>query len=138
MRSSNTPAGDESRCLYFQRSLNMLKALMIKELRESAGIVALAVIGAVYMLGELTGTPVVPWQGSWSYSYPFVADNRSYDFWLLAGAFAIVLGLRQTAWELGQGTYFFLLHRPVRRSNVFALKLLIGGSLVLAFSAVFI
>ncbi len=116
----------------------MLKALVIKELRESAGIVVLAVIGAVYMLGELTATPVVPWQSGRLYSYPFVLDSLSYDFWIVAGALAIALGLRQTAWELGQGTYFFLLHRPIPRSRIFALKLLIGGGLLLLFSAGFI
>jgi hypothetical protein len=51
---------------------------------------------------------------------------------------AIALGLRQTAWELGQGTYFFLLHRPIRRARIFALKLLIGGGLGMLFSAALI
>ena len=116
----------------------MLKALVIKELRESAGIVALAVLGAIYMLGELTATPVVPWQSRRLYMYPFVNDWLSFDFWFVAGGLAIALGLRQTAWELGQGTYFFLLHRPIRRSRIFALKLLIGGGVAMAFSALFI
>src|SRR4029079_8266169 len=61
-----------------------------------------------------------------------------FDFALFAGALAIALGLRQTAWEIGQGTYFFLLHRPVRRNRIFALKLLIGGALTMALSALFI
>ena len=63
----------------------MLKALVIKELRESAGIVALTVIGAVYALGELTATPVVPWQSDRLYHYPFVGDSLNWYFWLLAG-----------------------------------------------------
>lgn len=116
----------------------MWKALAIKELRESAGIVVLAVLGAIYLLGELTATPVVPWQGNRLYSYPFVADGLTNDFWMLCGALAIALGFRQTAWELGQGSYFFLLHRPIERSRIFSTKLLIGGGLVLAFSAGFI
>ena len=57
----------------------MLKALVIKELRESAGLVVLAVIGAAYVLGELTATPVVPWQSKYLYSYPFVADWLFYE-----------------------------------------------------------
>ena len=113
----------------------MLKVLVIKELRESAGIVALAVIGAVYALGELTATTVVPWQANRLYTYPFVGDWLSWYFWLLAGGLAIALGLRQTAWELGQGTYLFLLHRPLPRGHVFGLKLLVGGVLVIVFGA---
>jgi hypothetical protein len=116
----------------------MWKALAIKELRESAGIVVLAVVGAIYMLGELTATPVVPWQGRQLYSYPFVADGLANDFWILCGALAIALGFRQTAWELGQGTYFFLLHRPIERLQVFKIKLAIGAGLLLIFSAAFI
>jgi hypothetical protein len=116
----------------------MLKALVTKELREAAGLVALAVLGALYALGELTATPVVPWQGNTLYAYPFVGDSLYFYIWLVAGGLAIALGLRQTAWELGQGTYSFLLHRPVRRSRIFGLKLLIGGSLAMLFSALLI
>ncbi|HEX5470845.1 MAG TPA: hypothetical protein VFW73_03110, partial [Lacipirellulaceae bacterium] len=113
----------------------MLKALVIKELRESAGIVALAVIGAIYMFGELTATPVVPWQGSTLYSYPFVGDWLGFYFCIVVGGLAIALGLRQTAWELGQGTYFFLLHRPLPRARIFGLKLLVGGTIAITFGA---
>ena len=116
----------------------MLKALVVKELRESAGIIALAVLGAIYLLGEMTGTPVAPWQYAQTYAYPFVSDILSFNFWLIAGSLAIALGIRQTAWELGQGTYFFLLHRPISRSRIFALKLLIGAALAMTFSAAFI
>lgn len=116
----------------------MLKALVIKELRELAGLVALAVLGAIYILGQLTATPVVPWQSNRLYHYPFVSDSSIFYFWLAAGGLAIALGLRQTAWELGQGTYFFLLHRPISRNRIFGLKLLIGGALAMLFSALVI
>jgi hypothetical protein len=116
----------------------MLKTLVIKELRESAGLVALAVLGAVYVLGQLTATPVVPWQSNRLYHYPFVRDSLTFYFWLAAGGLAIALGLRQTAWEQIQGTYFFLLHRPVSRGRIFALKLLIGGALAMLFAALLI
>jgi hypothetical protein len=116
----------------------MLKALVIKELRESAGIVALAVLGGIYVLGDQTGTPVVPWQYRYLPPYPFINDSFAFFFWLVAGGLAIALGLRQTAWELGQGTYFFLFHRPILRSRIFALKLLIGGLSVMLFSALLV
>jgi hypothetical protein len=116
----------------------MLKALVVKELRESAGIVVLGVIAAVYALGDLTATPIVPWQNNRLWHYPFVADDLSFYLGLVAGGLAIALGLRQTAWELGQGTYFFLLHRPIDRGRVFGVKLLIGGSMLMVFSAAMI
>jgi hypothetical protein len=116
----------------------MLTALVIKELRETAGLVALAVIGAIYMFGELTATPVVPWQSGTLYTYPFIGDRLGFYFCIVAGGLAVALGLRQTAWELGQGTYFFLLHRPLPRTRVFGLKLLVGGGLVLTFAALLI
>lgn len=116
----------------------MLKALVIKELRESAGIVALAVLGAIYMFGELTATPVVPWQGGSTSTYPFVGDWLGFYYCIVVGGLAVALGLRQAAWELGQGTYFFLLHRPLPRKRVFALKLLVGGILALTFGALLI
>jgi hypothetical protein len=57
---------------------------------------------------------------------------------VLTGGFAIALGLRQTAWEAGHGTYYFLLHRPVSRRRVFGLKLLMGGVLTLLLSAMLV
>jgi ABC-type transport system involved in multi-copper enzyme maturation permease subunit len=109
----------------------MVKALVIKELRESAGIVVLAVLAMAYVLAELTATQLLPWQSSRLYNYPFVYDSLSFYFWIVVGGLAIALGFRQTAWELGQGTYFFLLHRPIRRRRIFALKLLVGAVLVM-------
>ena len=60
-----------------------------------------------YMLGELTATPVVPWQSRTLYTYPFVGDWLSFYFWLVAGGLAIALGLRQTAWEARERNVLF-------------------------------
>lgn len=116
----------------------MFKALIVKELREAAGIVALATIGVAYALAELTATPLLPWQSSRLYQYPFVSDSLSFYFALTAGGLAIALGLKQTAWELGQGTAYFLLHRPISRARIFGYKLWIGAALVLLIGGLFI
>jgi hypothetical protein len=116
----------------------MHKALVIKELRESAGIMALAVIGLAYLLAELTATPIVPWQSRWVYTLPFVRDGLSSYLWLLGGGLAIALGFRQTAWELSHGTYFFLLHRPISRRAVFGVKLLVGLALLMLVSGLLV
>src|SRR5262245_39462878 len=112
----------------------MFKALIVKELREAAGIVALAALGAVYALAGLTATPLLPWQSPRLYHYPFIYDTLSFYFAVVAGGLAIALGLKQTAWELAQGTAYFLLHRPISRAKIFGYKLWIGAALVLAIS----
>jgi hypothetical protein len=113
----------------------MHKALVVKELRESAILVTLAVLASADALADLTATPIVPWQGLRVSMYPFVQDELSFYFWLVGGGFAIALGLRQTAFELAFGTYYFLIHRPVDRSRIFAYKLVIGTALVMPLSA---
>jgi hypothetical protein len=116
----------------------MLKALVIKELRESAGIAALAALALLYALGELTGIRILPWRGQSYHTYPFVYDELPFFLSLCVGGLAIALGLKQTAWESGQGTYFFLLHRPVSRARVFVCKLAVGLAWVLAAAAILI
>ncbi len=114
----------------------MLKALAIKELRESAGLVALAVLASVFMLAELTGMPLLPWSNGQPVAYPFVNDGGLYFYlWLIAGGLGVLLGLKQSAWELWQGSYYFLLHRPTGRKQVFGTKLAIGGGLLLTITA---
>src|SRR3972149_3927679 len=94
----------------------MYKALVVKELRESAGLAALAGLAAVFLLGELTGVRLTPWSSGRPAEYPFVSGDELYVFlWIVGAGLGGTLGLKQTAWELWQGTYFFLLHRPGRR-----------------------
>jgi ABC-type transport system involved in multi-copper enzyme maturation permease subunit len=116
----------------------MLKALVIKELRESVGIVALAVLGTVYALSELTGLRLLQWGGRSLNRYPFIYDELTFYLSCCAGALAVALAMKQTAWELGQGTYFFLFHRPVSRTWIIACKLAVGTLWVVLLSALMI
>jgi hypothetical protein len=116
----------------------MLKALVIKELRESVGIVALAALALVYALTEMTGARILPWHESRISSFPFVYDMTNTYLAFFVGGLAIALGLKQTAWEERQGTFFFLLHRPVNRRRVFVGKLAVGIAWTLMLSAIFI
>lgn len=105
----------------------MHKALVWKELRESAGLIAVALLAAVYVLTDLTGVQLVPTQSASSIEYPFVSDGSlSFYLCLLAGGLAVLLGFKQSAWELWQGSYYFLLHRPASRRTIFAVKLAVG------------
>jgi ABC-type transport system involved in multi-copper enzyme maturation permease subunit len=109
----------------------MLKALVIKELRESAGIIALAALAAVFVVTSLTGLPLVPVDAVGSGGFPFVSDTFTLYLGLILGGLAAALGLKQTAWESSHGTYHFLLHRPVSRQFVFGTKLAVGVATIL-------
>jgi hypothetical protein len=116
----------------------MLKALVIKELRESAGIVALAALAAAFVVTNLAGLPLVPFDVIQSGGFPFVNDAFTRLLALVVGGAAIALGLKQTAWESAYNTYQFLLHRPLSRKLVFGTKLTIGTMLVLALGGLMI
>jgi len=107
----------------------MLKALAIKELRESAGLIALAVLVIFFHLSSLTDS------NSW---YPFVGQQHLFFQGFFVGLLAMALGLKQTAFEIHQGTFKYLLHRPISRRTVFVVKLLVGGAAILAVGACFI
>ena len=113
----------------------MIRALAIKELRESLGLIALATVCAIGCVGPHMGIGVVPWRSTSSAWNPFVNGAHLADQGLILGIFALALGLKQTAWEVHQGTFRFLLHRPVRRRTVFIVKLLVGAAAVVAVNA---
>jgi hypothetical protein len=117
----------------------MLRALVVKELRESAGLVAVAGLASAYVLADMTGIRLMPWQSTgYDQTFPFVRDTLNSYLILVAGGLAILLGLKQTAWESWQGTFFFLLHRPLSRRRVFGAKLVVGGGLLLLVSGALI
>ncbi len=110
----------------------MYKALVLKELRESAGLIAVAVLAAAYMLADLTGVVLLPIQSGLAVPYPFVSDTSLvFYLCLLAGGLAVLMGFKQSAWELWQGSYYFLLHRPASRRTIFGVKLAVGLGVLL-------
>jgi hypothetical protein len=117
----------------------MHKALIVKELRESAGIVALAVLVLGFIYLESTGrqfskhlsTGFWEWNTGLDYGIPFVSRGAVGLVSFVAACFAVALGLKQTIRELSQGTYCFMLQRPMDRNPIFGVKLAVGVSLLL-------
>jgi len=112
----------------------MLKAMVFKELRETLWIAGVALILFLYVVTDLTGFHAVPFfvfASRQSQALPFVHDGFVTSFAWVAVPFALALGFVQTAVESARGTWLFLLHRPVPRGQVLAVKLLVGGGLYL-------
>jgi hypothetical protein len=111
-----------------------MKALAWKELREVCIIVAAALAWYLALVVNVMGAKAFNWmlwmpQGTMG--VPFLDQGFPSVHPLISGLFAIALGFRQSAWESSQGTYLFLLHRPLRRETVFLIKLAMGASLFL-------
>ena len=117
----------------------MIKALAIKELRESAGLVTLAALGMAWVV--LSGMGRNPLQMFIEHNYTthhlaFIGDSFYADSMSVVGLFAVLLGFKQTVWELHRNTFSFLLHRPLSRQKILAIKLTIGGLLTFGLLAV--
>jgi hypothetical protein len=111
----------------------MIRALVIKELREVAWIAAVALVIYLVVVSALVGAePFERLIPVGQYLAPFASDYFAIYFGLISAVFAVALGLRQSAWEGGHGLYLFLLHRPLRRDTIFRTKLATGAGLLLA------
>jgi hypothetical protein len=100
----------------------MFKAMMLKELRETRGIILLALAAYCLLLvaNLFSTTPM------WRRLSPFVDDGFITVIAFLFAAMTIALGLRQTLGESIHGTYPFLLHRPAGRNSLIGMKMLVG------------
>ena len=116
----------------------MIKTLAIKELRELVGIISLAALAMLYVLGEETGWKFAPWSSSRvrTQGVPFLSDDFTFILVLISGVFAIALGFKQSAWENVGNRYYYLLHRPLARNTVFLVKMAVGCALVLLMTSV--
>ena len=112
----------------------MSKALVIKELRETAWIVILAAGAFAYSILRLVGYHPLMGSSDRVMNIPFVDGHFLSDFEEIAAVFAIVLALRQSAWESLRGTSVFLLWRPVSRDRILAVKMTVGLALLLGTS----
>jgi ABC-type transport system involved in multi-copper enzyme maturation permease subunit len=108
-------------------SLSMWKALIWKELRETLGITALALAAFLALVASKIGVamPIFNWRQA--EFVPFLLpDTFIGEYLVVAVLFAAALGMRQTVGESARGTWLFLLHRPMDRRRILALKLAAG------------
>lgn len=117
----------------------MIRALIVKELRENVVLVALAALGIAYALASLSGWSV---NGSGppqvNYAVPFIETDFFAVLAVIGGTLAALMGLKQSAWEELRGTYHYLLYRPIARSRVIAVKLVVGLALIQSTAAALI
>jgi ABC-type transport system involved in multi-copper enzyme maturation permease subunit len=121
----------------------MVRAIAVKELRETWSFAVLAVV----LYAGLVCNQIGKWNTLLSFFlgwipglkpcacpslFPFLHDSFQTPYTFVAASLAIVLGLRQSAWEPSQGTAHYLLHLPLSRSSIFLSKLLVGIGLLLA------
>ncbi len=115
----------------------MIKALAIKELRESLGVAILALLGMTWAMTNLMGIGLFGGLPNVSSMYPgqsgmaFVTDGFHFFAVLFIGGLAVALGLKQSTVENARGTYHYLLHRPVSRLVIFGTKVAVGVVLTL-------
>ncbi|HEX7447254.1 MAG TPA: hypothetical protein VF306_06905 [Pirellulales bacterium] len=104
----------------------MLKALVFKELRETGllGLLALAV--GFYNLASVLGYDIPHWAGHHAATTPFIGDGFVAEVAIMALFLAVALGLMQSYAESARGTWLWLLHRPIGRNRVIAVKLAVG------------
>lgn len=106
----------------------MLKALVLKELRELAPFAALALVAYAALVLYSIGYRI-PFVGAIGQEYPFLSDDFIVALGFIAASLAMALALRQTVVESLFGLWAWLMHRPLPRHRIFAAKLVTGWGL---------
>ncbi len=115
-----------------------MKALVLKELRELRGIAAIGLGVYLILVARMMGLKAFDWVPGLPNGQEFPAFSSGEFlgmFSLFAAVLAMALGFRQSAWEASQGTFLFLLHRPISRRKIFLTKLGVGALVYLVCSS---
>ncbi len=118
----------------------MIRALVIKELRETSPFAALALGLSLAIVCRQTGlwTGFLIWILGWvpglgeRARLPFIQSGFTGGIGLIGFVLALTLGFQQSCWDSRHGTNLYLLHLPVRRRTYFLTKLSTGIGLLLA------
>jgi hypothetical protein len=111
----------------------MTSALTLKELRETAGIAIFGFAGLLYAALVPMGLSPLPglMQTARGSEIPFVSDTFLLGFVLFGGGLAILLGYWQAVSDFTGNAQLFLLHRPISRERIYAIKLATGLAIYL-------
>lgn len=107
----------------------MFRAMVRKELRETFGVVLIGLAFYFYYTVKAMRHDLVPLFPSWGdyqRTIPFVGSYYFSAFVFVSVGFTIALGFRQSVGESVHGTWKVLFHRPVARTQLIAVKLLVG------------
>lgn len=113
----------------------MWRAMIYKELRELFGIAALATAALCLFSASEMRMSFRPLFTE-SHAVPFLGSSFYYYYAIIAFVFTVLIGFKQTAWELWQETFLYLFHLPSRRVDVVLAKLGIGLAVYLVCSAI--
>ncbi len=114
----------------------MYRTLVYKELRETGWIALVALAAHLAFVANCAKFLPFPFFNTGGpYTVPFNDGNYLPYFCAVSLFFAVALGLAQTVLELRRGTWLFLLHRPMSRRQILAVKLAVGGGLYLGCGA---
>jgi len=103
----------------------MLKALVWKEFRELMPLILLTIIAEFALVCTAMGMQL-GLSSSERGEIPFIGTDLSAFIVTVPAIFVCAMALMQTWWESSRGTFLFLLHRPLPRSEIIAAKLLLG------------
>lgn len=104
----------------------MIKALVLKELKETAWIWLFAAVVFLLFVLSSARVPNVPFFASPGDEIPFVTSRIAERAAVLAAFLAVSLGLWQSYGETWRGTYSPLLNLPISRRKLFAVKVAVG------------
>lgn len=116
----------------------MVWAMVAKELKETAWIWLLAAAALVVFALDAMRIPLLPefarslvLQGHYGdIRIPFLGGHVASGIGWISGILGVALGIWQSFGESWRGTYPVLLHLPMPRRTIFAIKLTVGLALV--------
>jgi hypothetical protein len=106
----------------------MTSALVYKEFRETLPIAALGLAALLFLALDGMGYSPAPnllgqYQGG---GIPFFFDTFVQRFGLAASGLALALGFWQSLGDFWGDAQLFVLHRPISRRTIYAIKLAVG------------
>jgi hypothetical protein len=111
----------------------MTRALTYKEIRETLGVVAIGLVALLIIPASRSAyNPIRGLVADYYYHIPFASDSFNSRLAMVGFAFAVALGFWQAIGDFRGDAQLFVLHRPVSRRRIYAVKLAVGLTAFLA------